>query len=144
MDAGEHCRKLERMYAAAPCNAYYAPRIKIAHARAELIIPVQPQFFHSAGAAHGVLYFKALDDAAFFAANSLVKDRFALTVSFHLHLLRPVASGSIRAVGEVVQYTRRLIVAESRVFNDASDEIARGSGTFARSRIALTPEVGYR
>ena len=35
--------------------------------------------FHTAGAAHGTLFFKMLDDAAFYAANSLVTDRFLLT-----------------------------------------------------------------
>jgi acyl-coenzyme A thioesterase PaaI-like protein len=34
---------------------------------------------HSIHAVHGSVYFKALDDAAFFAVNSLVEDVFVLT-----------------------------------------------------------------
>ena len=38
----------------------------------ETIFTVEPASFHAAGAAHGTLYFKMLDDAAFYAANSLI------------------------------------------------------------------------
>jgi acyl-coenzyme A thioesterase PaaI-like protein len=45
------------------------------------------------GAAHGTIYFKMLDDAAFYAANTLVTDRFLLTTSFNLLFSRPVRGG---------------------------------------------------
>jgi acyl-coenzyme A thioesterase PaaI-like protein len=32
---------------------------------AEVVIPVRQDLLHAAGAAHGAVYFKALDDAAF-------------------------------------------------------------------------------
>ena len=35
---------------------------------------------------HGSVYFKALDDAAYFAVSSLVTDYLLVTVSFNLHL----------------------------------------------------------
>jgi len=62
----EHYRKLERMYASAPCNKFYAPTLRVGNGRTELIIPIRSDFCHSAGAVHGAAYFKALDDAAFF------------------------------------------------------------------------------
>ena len=46
------------------------------------------------GAAHGTSYFKMLDDAAFYAANSLVTDRFLLTTAFNLLFTRPLGAGS--------------------------------------------------
>jgi acyl-coenzyme A thioesterase PaaI-like protein len=42
----------------------------------------------------GSVYFKMLDDAAFFAVNSIVEDVFVYTVSLNVQLLRPVASGT--------------------------------------------------
>jgi acyl-coenzyme A thioesterase PaaI-like protein len=66
------------------------------------VIPVRPEFFHAAHAVHGSVYFKALDDAAFFAVNSLVTDVFVLTASYNLYLTRPVTEGALRAVGRVV------------------------------------------
>ncbi len=132
------------MYAAAPINRYYAPVLTISEGRAELTIPVKPDFFHAANAVHGSVYFKALDDAAFFAANSLVFDVFVLTASFNVYLTRPVTGGELRATGTVVHRSQNLTVADAVLADSAGRQIARGSGTFMRSRIALTPEIGYR
>jgi len=140
----EHYRKLERMYATAPINRFYNPTLRIDEGRAELTLAVRPDFFHVAGAVHGSVYFKALDDAAFFAANSLVEDVFLLTVSFNVYLTRPVSEGTIRAVGQVVHRSRRLIIAEAVLWDAEDREIARGSGTFMRSKVPLSPEIGYQ
>lgn len=139
----EHFRKLERMYALAPINEFYRPTLHVAEGTAELAIPIKPEFFHAARAIHGSVYFKALDDAAFFAANSLVEDVFVLTVSFTVYLTRPVSEGDIKAQGKVVHRSRNLWIAESTLVNSDGREVARGSGTFMRSTIALTPDIGY-
>lgn len=143
MSPEEHYRRLERMYAAAPINRYYEPVLRISEAKAELAIPVKPDFFHAAGAVHGSVYFKALDDAAFFAANSLVLDVFVLTATFNVYLTRPISSGELRATGTVVHRSPNLIVADSVAVDSDGRQVGRGSGTFMRSRIALTPEIGY-
>jgi uncharacterized protein (TIGR00369 family) len=140
----EHFRKLERMYAAAPINRWYAPSLSVSSGHAEVRIPLRPEFHHSAGSTHGSLYFKALDDATFFAANSLVTDVFVLTASFELELLRPVVAGVIRAVAQVTERGDRRIVAEGELFDDAGKLVARGRGRFARSRTPLSPAVHYR
>jgi uncharacterized protein (TIGR00369 family) len=138
----DHYRKLERMYLAAPINSLYLPSITISAGHATVEFDVRPQFFHAAGAMHGSVYFKALDDSAFFAAASLVPDRFVLTVSFTVYLTRPVTSGRLRAEGQVASQTTNLLVAESVLFND-DREVGRGSGTFVPSTIELEPELGY-
>ena len=139
-----HYRKLENMYLAAPCNVYYAPHITIGAGTAEIVIPVSEKLFHAAGAVHGATYFKVLDDAAFFAANSLVTDVFVLTANFNLYLLRPASSGEIRAVGKVVSQSRSQLIAEAVAYDSREREIARGSGTFVKSQSPLTPEIGYK
>jgi uncharacterized protein (TIGR00369 family) len=138
-----HFRKLELMYATAPINRFYAPVLHISEGRAELTIPIKPEFFHAAGAIHGSVYFKALDDTAFFAANSIVTDVFVLTVSFNVYLTRPVSSGELRATGTLVHRSRNLFIAESVILNAEGKQVARGSGTFVRGLVALTPEIGY-
>ncbi len=143
MSGEDHYRRLERAYLQAPTNAYYRPSIQVGHGTAEIVIPLRPEFYHAAHAVHGSVYFKALDDAAFFAANSIVHDVFVLTVSFNLYLLRPVVAGELRARGRVVSASRRLIVAEAEAVDDDGKPVARGSGTFMRSEIPLGPEIGY-
>ena len=139
----EHYRKLERMYASAPINDYFRPVMQVSEGRAVISMKVRRDFFHAANSVHGAIYFKALDDAAFFAVNSLVPDRFVLTVSLNAYLIRPISEGEVRAVGQVVHRSRRLFVAESQLFDSAGSESARGSGTFVPSSIPLSPQVGY-
>ena len=93
MPSSEHYHKLERMYLSAPINTFYSPTIEITEGRSVIEFPVRPEFFHAADAIHGSVYFKALDDAAFFAVNSLVEDYFVLTVSFNIYLTQPVSEG---------------------------------------------------
>jgi len=144
MGTEEHFRKLERMYLSAPVNQFYAPGIQINEGQAHVSIPVRPDFFHAANAVHGAVYFKLLDDSAFFAANSLVEDVFVLTVSYNVYFTHPISEGVMSATGKVVQSSRRLIIAESVVVDSNEREIARGSGTFMRSTIRLTEDIGYK
>jgi len=139
-----HFRKLERMYLGAPINQWYRPALSISEGSAEVSIAVRPEFFHAANAVHGSVYFKLLDDSAFFAANSLVEDVFVLTTSFNVYLTRPVTSGRMVARGRVVHRSARVILAESEVFDDAGRVVGRGSGAFMPGRTALTEEIGYR
>jgi len=99
--------------------------------------------FHAAGAAHGTIYFKMLDDAAFYAANTLVTDRFLLTTSFNLHFTKPVRRGEVVAEGRWISGRKRVLVGESRLIDAEGDEIGRGTGTFMRSRIPLSSLLGY-
>src|SRR5438552_14871086 len=139
----EHFRKLERMYHGAPINRFFEPVLRVFEGRTEITVRVKPEFFHAANAVHGAVYFKALDDAAFFAANSLVSDVFVLTVTYNVYLTRPIADGEMRATGRVVHRSKNLIIADAEVLDSADRQIARGSGTFMRSQIALTPAIGY-
>src|SRR6476646_4564559 len=139
----EHRRRLERMYLSAPINRIYQPDISVADGTAEIALTVKPEFHHAAHALHGSVYFKCLDDAAFFAANSVVFDVFVLTVTFNIVLLRPVTAGRIVARGRLVNTSRSLQVAEAELRDGRDKLLATGSGTFMRSAIALGPEVGY-
>ena len=142
-DDEEHFRKLERMYHGAPINRYFEPRIQIANGTAAIRMVVKPDFFHAAHAVHGSVYFKLLDDAAFFAVSSVVTDVFVLTASYNIYLTRPVREGILHASGRVVHRSRSLFLAESELLDGDQRQVARGSGSFMRSTIALTPEVGY-
>ena len=144
MSQDEHYRKLVRMYASAPINDYFKPTVQIHEGFAEISLKICSDFHHAAHAVHGSVYFKMLDDAAFFAVNSVVADVFVLTVSFNIYFLRPVAEGKIKATGRVISKSRRLFLAESVLLNSDGKEIARGSGSFIKSRNLLTAEIGYK
>lgn len=137
-----HYAALERMYVNAPINQFFKPSIHIEEGIAELRMAVRPDMHHAAHATHGAVYFKLLDDAAFFASQSLVPDAFILTVSFTTYFLAPVVEGEMVAHGRVVHYSKRLFVAESWI-EVAGKPAARGSGIFMRSATRLDATVGY-
>lgn len=139
-----HWRALEGLYSSAPVNALFDSRLEVTGEGTALIrFTVDERCYHAAGAAHGTIYFKMLDDAAFYAANTLVTDKFLLTTSFNLHFSRPVRAGEVIAEGRWVSGRRRVLVAESRLVDAEGEEIGRGTGTFQRSRIALSSLPGY-
>ncbi len=140
----DHYRKLENMYHAAPVNQFYDPILQVSEGRAVVTMEAREEFFHAANALHGSVYFKALDDAAFFAVNSLAREHFVLTVSFNLYLLRPVSRGMLRAEGTVVTATRSLYVADAVLHDDRDRMVARGTGTFMRSQVRLADVESYR
>jgi len=144
MSDEEHFRRLERMYASAPINRFYRPDLTVRDGAAEVVIPLRPDLHHAAHAVHGSVYFKALDDACWFAVASLVEDVCVLTSSFHIQLLRPVAEGSLRGEGHVVHASRRIYVAEGILFDGDGRQLARGSGTFMRTDIPLSARIGYQ
>lgn len=139
-----HFEKLIAMYDAAPINGWFKPQLRIStEGQAEIEMAVREEFFHAARAIHGAVYFKALDDATFFAAQSLVTDAFVVTSTFQLYFLRSVSEGNLLARGRVVSRSKRLYVAEGVLFDHQGKEVARGSGTFMPSSVRIGPELGY-
>jgi uncharacterized protein (TIGR00369 family) len=134
------------MYLSAPVNSqlYNGITIDISHEKAELTLKVEDKYFHAANAIHGSVYFKLLDDAAFFAVNSIVSDVFVYTVSFNVQLLRPISKGLIKSVGELKFKSTNLFIADSTLFDENNKLAGRGSGNFMRSKIELTENIGYK
>ena len=131
--AERHYRALEQLYASAPINQKFSSQLLIeGEGRCSLTFQIDESSFHAAGAAHGTIYF-----------NTLATDRFLLTTSFNLHFTKPVRAGEVTAEGRWISGKRRVFVAESRLIDAEGDEIGRGTGTFLRSRIALSSLDGY-
>ncbi len=139
-----HHRALESLYRAAPINTLFPSRLEIVEdGFARIRFTVGREHYHAAGALHGTAYFKMLDDAAFYAVNSLVSDRFLLTTAFNLLFTKPLKAGELIAEGRWVSGKRRVYVADARLIDSAGDEAARGTGTFMRSQIPLASLPGY-
>ncbi|TMJ15658.1 MAG: PaaI family thioesterase [Alphaproteobacteria bacterium] len=143
--AAAHLRALESLYRSAPVNDLFRSTIEIAEQGfARIRFEVAREVFHAAGAAHGTLYFKMMDDAAFYACNSMVSDRFLLTTAFNLNFTKPLREGPVIAEGRWVSGKRRVLVGEARLIDSEGEEAGRGTGTFMRSHIPLSTLPGYR
>lgn len=146
MEKSDHCAKLERMYLSANVNEVHYPSTKVSifDRTAEISIQVDESYHHALGGMHGSVYFKLLDDAAFFASSSVVEDVFVLTSTYNIQFFRPHAAGKITAIGKVDHIAKNVIVASAVLYNEQGKELGKGSGSFMKSKIALTPEIGYQ
>jgi uncharacterized protein (TIGR00369 family) len=131
------------MYAAAPINEFFLPQLAVSEGESIIEIELSEKFHHAAGGVHGSVYFKMLDDAAFFAVNSLETEVFVLTTSFTTYITRPVAEGKMKAIGKVVNKNNTQFIAESIVYDSNDQEIGRGNGVFVRSKQLLSETKGY-
>ncbi len=140
-----HYEKLSRMYLGARINRDHFPTTTCAieHGLATISLEIDPSYFHALGAIHGLVYFKLLDDSAYFAAQSMVTDSFLLTTNFSTNIIRPVSEGKLAATGKIKFRSSGLLIAESTIVNEAGKEVAFGTGHFAKGRGRLSPEIGY-
>lgn len=143
MNKDPHFTALENMYLAAPINGFFRPKIEVSDSRSTIEIEVSERLFHAAGAVHGSVYFKLLDDAAFFAVNSLEREVFVLTTSFTTYITRPLSSGTLRSVGRVVNRNKSQFIAEAIAYDSEGREVGRGSGIFVRGKSPLRGIRGY-
>ncbi len=143
MTSSQHYSGLISAYHAARINEFYGPNIEISDGACTLSLEINDRFFHSLGATHGSVYFKMLDDAAFFACMSLETELVILTTSFTTYLTRPISEGSMTAIGKVVNQNKTQFIAESVVYDDQQREIGRGNGIFTRTKATLDQLDGY-
>ena len=141
-----HFNKLRNMSLQANINTmiFDTTTCTISQKKSEISLNITEKYFHALGAIHGSVYFKLLDDASFFAVNSIVEDVFVLTTSFNINLIRPADQGLIKAVGKLKYKSRDLFVAESILYNEDGKEIAFGTGNFVKSKILLSEDIGYK
>lgn len=143
MSTHPHFQKLVKMYARANINAIYQPLLSVAEGQAEVSMAASEKFFHSAGAVHASFYFKALDDAAWFAAATLEHEFFVLTTAFTTYITRPMSTGRLRAVGRVVNRNNTQFIVESIAYDSANQELARATGIVVRSKVLLSSVLHY-
>ena len=140
-----HYKKLENMYLKANINTdiYKSTTVKIGDGCSEVGLTISKKYFHALGAIHGSVYFKLLDDSAFWAVNSVVYDCFCLTTSFNIQITKPISAGTITAKGLLKYKSKNIFHASSCLYNDKGEGIAFGSGSFCKSKITLSESIGY-
>lgn len=87
--------------------------------------------------AHGSVYFKLLDDAAYFACQTVIEDHFIVTTNFSINLLHPVTKGIVRAERTVDYIGGNLFTASARLVDEKGRLCATGQGQFMKSKIHL-------
>jgi uncharacterized protein (TIGR00369 family) len=90
---------------------------------AELVIPLSGQLTQHHGYVHGAVVGAAADNACSWAAASLAGD--VVTANYTLHLLAPARGEQLRATGQVINKSRRLLTASAEVFAETGDDATK-------------------
>lgn len=145
MSDESHYRNLETLFQSAPLNQgiFKGSDLEVEFERATLRLAIGNQYFHAAEAMHGAIYFKLLDDSAYFAAASIENTYFLLTKSYTIHFRRPVMEDTLTAIGKVIEVNEREILATSEIYNSAGKLVANGEGVFVRSTKRLQALDGF-
>jgi acyl-coenzyme A thioesterase PaaI-like protein len=139
-----HCRKLESMYLNAPCNEYYESGIRISEGEAEVVVPVQDKLLDAAGSVHASVIHGAMNDAALFAANSIVPKQLMRSTGFNILFTGSIAEGDLIARGRVIGIPEGHWMIEAVVLDGTGKELGRGTGTFVKTDTPLSSDMGYK
>lgn len=144
MEMNEHYKRLQRVYASAPIVRFYnTSYIRFTDENTVATLQVEAKYFHAQKAMHGSVYFRMLDDAAYFASAAKEPDFFLVTKTFTTNLLRPVSKGKIRAVGTVTGEVENGYTAKAELFDENDLLLATGNGEFVRTGTHWTKVFGY-
>jgi acyl-coenzyme A thioesterase PaaI-like protein len=139
-----HCRKLESMYLNAPCNAHYRSGIRISDGEAEVVVRVRDDLLDAAGSVHASIIQGAMSDAALFAANSIVPKELMRSTGFNILFTGSVAAGALVARGRIIGITEDRWLTEAVALDGEGNELGRGTGTFVKSDVPLSSDIGYK
>lgn len=134
-----HTERLSSMYGKSPIhqNCFHHARLEFEKDRARIYLPDAERYHHAGGGVHGSVFFKLLDDAAYFSAQQTEPTFFLLTQSFQIRFLRPGKAGLLKAEGQIRHQGKEYWICESRVFDEKGRELAFGEGQFVRSKLKL-------
>lgn len=140
-----HFRNLEQMFAAASINQELITwaKLEVSSEQAVLVLKMRDEYYHAAMSLHGAIYFKLLDDSAYFAAASAEPTYFLYTKSYQINFRRPVTGGVLTATGRLLKKADKEWIATSEIRNEQNQLVAAGEGIFVKSKLLLTDLVGY-
>lgn len=84
---------------------------------------------HEAGMVHGGVYLSLLDSVVARAMHSEFPEiAYTPTLNLNVQFFRPAQSGTIRAVGTIINKSRSICCVEGRLYNDEGKLLAQGVG----------------
>ena len=122
----ENMPEIERLFDAAPFIRNLGMElVTIATGRCETALALTERHLQQDGVVHAGVLATMADHTSGTAGASLIKaDEYVLTAEFKINLLRAAKGNRLHCVGTVLKPGRRLIVAESEVF-DGNPQAAR-------------------
>ena len=128
--------EIERLFQTAPfIRLLGLELVNAAPGRCETVLALEPHHLQQDGVVHaGVLATMADHTSGTAGASIIGVDAYVLTAEFKINLLRAARGERLHCVGTVLKPGRRLIVAESEVFDGVPDSgklVAKATVTLA-------------
>ena len=122
----ENIMEIDRLFETAPFIKHLGLKLRtIGPGRCETVLVLEPRHLQQDGVVHaGVLATVADHTSGTAGASLIAADEYVLTAEFKINLLRAARGNRLHCIGTVLKPGRRLIVAESEVF-DGNPQDAR-------------------
>ena len=132
-----HLKNLIKMYSIAPINKFYKPKMSLSLGSSTIEMKIKRKFFHTGQSVHGSVYFKMLDDAAYFASQTHEKEFFLYTVNFEVNFIKTVSKEVIISKGKLLKKSSNKLISKAILYGCNGEEIGYGKGIFVKSNILL-------
>ena len=132
-----HLKNLIKIYSIAPINKFYKPKMSLSLGSSTIEIKIKRKFFNTGQSVHGSVYFKMLDDAAYFASQTCEKEFFLYTVNFEVNFIKTVSKEVIVSKGKLLKKSSNKLISKATLYGCNGEEIGYGKGIFVKSNILL-------
>lgn len=103
--------------------------VELSPGEAVLEIPIQKDHLNPQNIAHGGVAFSLADTAMGMAIRTM--NFYGVTIETNINFLKPVMkSDNLTAVGKIVKFGEKIIVAEAEVRNKEGEKVAVARGTY--------------
>ena len=133
----KHFKNIINVYSNAPINQLFKPKMKVSLGQCEIEMKISKNFHHSANSFLGSIYFKMLDDAAYFASQTHEKEFFLYTVNFEVNFIKTVSKEVIISKGKLLKKSSNKLISKAMLYGCNGEEIGYGKGIFVKSNILL-------
>jgi len=140
----KHYDGLEKMHLKSPINDLIKSKINISQGKAQVNFKNSIAMRDALGNIHNAYIFMGLEEAAFFAANSLIEDVLVSNKSFELIFSKPTKSVELIAKGKFEEKSMGNYIISAELYDQDEKLIAKAKGIFRRSKNLLEDIKNYQ
>ena len=130
----EQRRRVERARDGVPFLKLLGAEVEsVGPGSATLVLPLREELMRNDNIVHGGVMASLIDSAFAFAIIPILGEgERTVTVDLTIHYLRPLSSGTVRAVARVLRAGRRVITVSADLFDENDRLVATALSTYLR------------
>jgi uncharacterized protein (TIGR00369 family) len=121
---------IQKEYEESPFSSLVGLKVLVfKEGKVTLEIPVQKHFYNTMGTVHGGIYATLLDTAMAMTTKSVVKVS-SVTINMNINFIKAISEGILIVEGTIIKLGYRLVLTESKIFDENGVLLANATGTF--------------